>query len=102
MFIVEAIVKGEKQHDRKHGDLKKDMTELQLDTIEAIREKAAKGHLHQHDVGRRDAREEIIDIGVSLRDTHEERTDIDVGRRDKHKEKVDIDITVKTHTEEKY
>ncbi|CAF1524066.1 unnamed protein product [Rotaria sp. Silwood1] len=98
----EAIVKGEKQYDRKLGDLKKDITELQLDTIEAIQEKASKGYLHQYDVGRRDAREERIDIDVTVHDKYEKRIDIDVGRQDEQKEKVDIDITVKTHTEQKY
>ncbi|CAF1248510.1 unnamed protein product, partial [Rotaria sordida] len=61
----ESVVKGEKQHDRKHRDWKKDMTELQLDTIQAIQEKAAKGYMHQYDVGRRDTREDRIDIDVT-------------------------------------
>ena len=34
-----------KQHAVKQGDLKKDMTNLQRDTIEAIKEKETKGHL---------------------------------------------------------
>ncbi len=39
------------------------MTKLQKDTIEAIQEKEAKGHLQKHDVGRRDAHEERIGSG---------------------------------------
>ncbi len=74
------------QHDRKHSDWKKDMSELQLDTIEAIRDKAATGYLHQYDVGRRDTREERISIDINLHD---------VDQHDKHKEKIDVDITVK-------
>ncbi len=101
MFIVEAIVKGEMQHDRKLGDLETDITKLQLDTIEAIRDKATRGHLHQYDVGRRDTREERIHIDINVHDIHKEKRDVDVGQVDKHKEKVDIDITVKTQTKEK-
>ncbi|CAF2407932.1 unnamed protein product [Rotaria sp. Silwood2] len=41
----EAIVKGERQHAEKQGDLKMDMTDLQSDTIKAIQEKDRKGHL---------------------------------------------------------
>jgi hypothetical protein len=102
MFIIEAIVKGEMQHDRKHSDWKKDMTELQLDTIEAIQDKAARGHLHQHDVGRHDTRQERINIDISVHGIYEERMNTDVDRDDQQKEKVDIDITVQTHTNEKY
>ncbi|CAF1225737.1 unnamed protein product [Rotaria sordida] len=98
----ESVVKGEKQHDRKHRDWKKDMTELQLDTIQAIQEKAAKGYMHQYDVGRRDTREDRIDIDVTVNDVHKQRMHIDVDPHDKHKEKVDIDITVKTHTDKKH
>ncbi|CAF0829279.1 unnamed protein product [Adineta steineri] len=61
----EAAVKGEKQHAAKQGDLKKDMTNLQRDTVEAIKEKEKKGHLHKHDVGRRDTHEERIGSGSS-------------------------------------
>ncbi|CAF0745801.1 unnamed protein product [Rotaria sp. Silwood1] len=61
----EAIVKGEKQHARKLGDDKKDMTDLQTDTIKAIEEKDRKGHLPQFDVGRHDTPESRIGSGVS-------------------------------------
>jgi len=60
IYIIEAIVKGEKQHAFKQGDWKKDMTDLQRDTIEAIKEKEMKGHLPKHDVGRRDTREDRV------------------------------------------
>ncbi|CAF1235426.1 unnamed protein product [Adineta ricciae] len=59
----EAIVKGEKQHAKKVGDQKKDMNKLQNDTIDAIQDKEAKGHLPKHDVGRRDTRGERIGSG---------------------------------------
>jgi hypothetical protein len=36
------------------------VTNLQHDTIEAVKEKEVKGHLPKHDVGRRDAREERV------------------------------------------
>lgn len=60
---LEASVKGDKQHAVKHGDLKKDMTDLQRDTIDAVKEKESKGHLHKHDVGRRDTHEDRVDSG---------------------------------------
>lgn len=41
------------------------MTDLQHDTIEAVKEKERKGHLSKHDVGRRDTREERIGSGSS-------------------------------------
>jgi hypothetical protein len=63
--FLEAVVKGDKQHAAKQGDLKKDMTDLQRDTIEAVREKENKGHLPKHDVGRRDSHEERIGSGPS-------------------------------------
>ena len=50
---LEAAVKGDKQHAAKQGDFKKDMTDLQRDTIDAIREKELKGYLSNNDVGRR-------------------------------------------------
>ncbi|CAF1485921.1 unnamed protein product [Adineta ricciae] len=59
----EAAVKGDKQHATKQGDFKKDMTDLQRDTIEAVNEKQMKGHLPKHDVGRRDTREERVVTG---------------------------------------
>ncbi len=65
IYIVEAVVKGEKQHATKHGDLKKDMTDLQRDTIEAVKEKEMKGHLPKHDVGRRDTRDDRDGSGSS-------------------------------------
>jgi hypothetical protein len=43
--------------------LKKDMTNLQQDTIDAVKEKESKGHLHKHDVGRRDTREDRVGSG---------------------------------------
>ncbi|CAF1379014.1 unnamed protein product [Adineta steineri] len=61
----EAIVKGEKQHAKKQGDLKKDVSKLQQDTIAAVKDKEAKGHLPKHDVGRRDTHEERIGSGGS-------------------------------------
>jgi len=60
LFSIEAIIKGEKQHAKKQGDRKKDMGKLQKDTIEAVQDKEAKGHLAKHDVGRKDTREERI------------------------------------------
>jgi hypothetical protein len=39
------------------------MSKLQNDTIEAIQDKEAKGHLPNHDVGRRDTHEERIGSG---------------------------------------
>lgn len=98
IFIVEAIVKGEIQHAKKHGDWKKDMTQLQLDTIEAIQEKAAKGHLHQYDVGRRDTREERITIDINVPDMQKEKVNIDVSQQGQNKEKINIDVTVKPQT----
>jgi len=53
-------VKGEKQYAKKQGDRKKDMTELQDDTIKAIQEKQAKGYLSNNDVGQTDTREERV------------------------------------------
>lgn len=69
-YILEAAVKGDKQHAVKHGDLKKDMTDLQQDTIEAVKEKESKGHLPKHDVGRRDTREERVGSGSSDKKKH--------------------------------
>jgi hypothetical protein len=63
LFSIEAIVKGEKQHAKKQGDRKKDMSKLQKDTIEAVQDKEAKGHLSKHDVGRKDTRDERIGSG---------------------------------------
>lgn len=77
------------------------MSELQMDTIEAIREKAASGHLHQYDVGRRDTREERIIIDINVHDIPKETTNGSVDQRNKNKEKVDVDITVETYTKEK-
>ena len=65
--FLEAIVKGEKQLDKKLGDRKKDITKLQEDTIEAVQEKDAKGHLPKHDVGRRDTKEDRIGSGPSTK-----------------------------------
>lgn len=65
LVFLEAIVKGEKQHAKKQGDAKKDVSKLQKDTIDAVKDKEAKGHLHKHDVGRRDTREERIGSGGS-------------------------------------
>ena len=62
-IVVEAIIKGEKQHAKKQGDQNKDMNKLQNDTIDAIQDKEAKGHLPKHDVGRRDTRGERIGSG---------------------------------------
>lgn len=62
-LCVEAIVKGEKQHAKKQGDVNKDVTNLQKDTIDAVKEKEAKQHLPKHDVGRRDTREERLEGG---------------------------------------
>lgn len=45
--ILEAIVKSEQK------DVK-DFHQLQEKTIRVIEQKDAKGHLHQHDIGRRD------------------------------------------------
>ncbi len=56
-------MKGEKQHAKKQGDQKKDMTKLQDDTIKAIQEKEAKGYLSNNDVGRTDTREERVGSG---------------------------------------
>ncbi len=56
-------MKGEKQHAKKQGDQKKDMTKLQDDTIKAIQEKQAKGYLTNNDVGRTDTREERVGSG---------------------------------------
>jgi hypothetical protein len=56
------VVKGERQAAKK-GDVKKDVDKLQEDTIDAIHEKDAKGHLHKHDVGRRDTKQERMDAG---------------------------------------
>ncbi len=65
IYTIEAVVKGEKQHAVKQGDFKKDVTDLQRDTIEAIKEKEMKGHLPKHDIGRRDTREDRIGSGSS-------------------------------------
>ena len=46
------------------------MTNLQRDTIEAVKEKQTKGHLPKHDVGRRDSREERIGSGSSDKKKH--------------------------------
>ena len=62
---LEAAVKGDKQHAAKQGDLKKDLTDLQRDTIDAVKEKDSKGHLPKHDVGRRDSREQRVGSGSS-------------------------------------
>lgn len=43
--------------------MKKDVSKLQKDTINAVQEKEEKGHLHKHDVGRRDTREERVGSG---------------------------------------
>lgn len=64
-LLLEAIVKGEKQHAKKQGDVKKDVSKLQKDTIDAVKEKETKGHLHKHDVGRRDSREDRVGSGGS-------------------------------------
>lgn len=69
-FVSEAIVKGEKQHAKKQGDVKKDVSKLQKDTINAVQEKEAKGHLHKQDVGRRDTREERIGSGPGKQKKH--------------------------------
>lgn len=58
-------MKGDKQHAAKQGDLKKDLTDLQRDTIEAVKEKESKGHLPKQDVGRRDSREDRVGSGGS-------------------------------------
>ena len=63
--LPEAAVKGDKQHAAKQGDLKKDMTDLQRDTIDAVKEKERKGHLDKHDVGRRDKRADRVGSGSS-------------------------------------
>ena len=63
-------MKGDKQHAAKQGDSKKDMTDLQRDTIEAVREKENKGHIPKHDVGRRDTREERVDSGSKDKKKH--------------------------------
>jgi len=39
------------------------MSKLQKDTIEAVQDKEAKGHLSKHDVGRKDTRDERIGSG---------------------------------------
>jgi len=65
MYVVEAAVKGDKQHATKQGDLKKDMTDLQHDTIDAVKEKERKGHLSDQDVGRNDTHEERVGSGSS-------------------------------------
>ncbi|UJR14094.1 hypothetical protein I4U23_001090 [Adineta vaga] len=65
----EAIVKGEKQHAKKQGDRKKDTSKLQKDTIDAIQDKQAKGHLQKHDVGRRDTKEERVGSGLGSSNT---------------------------------
>lgn len=101
IFIVEAIIKGEMQHAKKHGDWKKDMAELQLDTIKAIQEKAAKGHLHQYDVGRRDTYEERIIVDINVHDIQKEKTNNDVGQQATNKEEIDVDITVQAQVKEK-
>ena len=64
-FLLEAAVKGDKQHAAKQGELKKDMTDLQRDTIDAVREKESKGYMPKHDVGRRDNRDERLGSGSS-------------------------------------
>ncbi|CAF0739230.1 unnamed protein product [Rotaria sordida] len=61
----EAIVKGEGQHARKQGDIKKDMDNLQHDTIKAIEEKQRKGHLPDFDVGKGDTHDARIGSGGS-------------------------------------
>ena len=66
-FLLEAIVKGEKQHAKKQGDVKKDVSKLQEDTIDAVQEKEQKGHLPKHDVGRRDTREDRVGSGPSTK-----------------------------------
>jgi hypothetical protein len=43
------------------------MNKLQEDTIEAIHDKEAKGHLQNHDVGRKDTHEERMGSGGSLK-----------------------------------
>lgn len=63
-------MKGDKQHATKQGDLKKDMTDLQRDTIDAVKEKESKGHLSKHDVGRRDTREDRVGSGSKEKKKH--------------------------------
>ena len=43
--------------------MKKDLADLERDTIEAVKEKEMKGHLPKHDVGRRDTREDRASSG---------------------------------------
>lgn len=43
--------------------MKKDLSDLQKDTIDAVKEKEAKKILDKHDVGRRDTREERMASG---------------------------------------
>ena len=54
LFLSEAIVKSERKDAKGQKDSKKDINRLQEKTIHVIEKKDAKGHLHQHDVGRRD------------------------------------------------
>ena len=54
-FSLEAIVKSERKDTKGQTDSKKDIHRMQEKTIRAIEDKDEKGHLHQHDVGRRDS-----------------------------------------------
>jgi hypothetical protein len=60
MYIIEAAVRSEREKIMGHVDMKVYMNEIQLDTIEAIKDKESKGHLHTHNSGRGDTREERI------------------------------------------
>ncbi|CAF1264392.1 unnamed protein product [Adineta steineri] len=62
----EAIVKGEMQFNKKYSDWRKDLTKIQLDTIEAIKDKSTQGYMHQFDIGRRDTPEERSNIDIRI------------------------------------
>jgi hypothetical protein len=49
------------------------MSKLQKDTIEAVQEKQAKGHLQTHDVGRKDTHEDRIGSGSSVNTKQKKR-----------------------------
>ena len=54
---------------KKKAESKKDIENLQKDTIDAIKDKEAKGHLPNHDIGRRDTHEERIGSGPTPKTT---------------------------------
>lgn len=51
-------MKSERKETKGQKETKKEIHKMQEKTIDKIQEKDAKGHLHQHDVGRRDSKKD--------------------------------------------